>query len=78
MLLCRYNPQILLFARKASIVRKSFVEKMSGWIEALAKKEEDWDACRSVFEGHTDYVSAVVPSKANSGSIEIWHGRKRK
>ncbi|ORY10640.1 hypothetical protein BCR34DRAFT_566437 [Clohesyomyces aquaticus] len=33
---------------------------MLGWIKSLSKREDDWDACRSVLEGHTDYVSAVA------------------
>ncbi|KAF2738129.1 hypothetical protein EJ04DRAFT_429802 [Polyplosphaeria fusca] len=58
----------LIFAPEASIVRKTFVNEMPGWIKTLSKREDDWDACRSaatgscrsVLEGHTNQVSAVA------------------
>ncbi|KAF1950106.1 hypothetical protein CC80DRAFT_520100 [Byssothecium circinans] len=53
----------LIFALEASIVRRAFVDEMSGSIRALSKREDDWDACRSVLEGHTDWVSAVAFSR---------------
>lgn len=33
---------------------------MPGWIKLLSKREDDWDGCRSVLEGHTYYVKAVA------------------
>ncbi|KAF2686169.1 hypothetical protein K458DRAFT_416478 [Lentithecium fluviatile CBS 122367] len=50
----------LIFAPESSIVRKAFVDEMLGSIKLLSKREEDWDACRSVLEGHTSSVSAVA------------------
>ena len=50
----------LIFAPKASKTRKAFVNEMPGWIKALSKREDDWDACRSVLEGHTSSVNAVA------------------
>ncbi|KAF2467852.1 uncharacterized protein BDR25DRAFT_291261 [Lindgomyces ingoldianus] len=50
----------LIFAPESSIVRKGFVDEMLGSIKLLSKREEDWDACRSVLEGHTSSVTAVA------------------
>ncbi|OCK72831.1 hypothetical protein K432DRAFT_250612, partial [Lepidopterella palustris CBS 459.81] len=50
----------LIFAPEASIVRKAFVDEMPGWVKLLSKREDDWDACRSVLEGHTSWVNAVA------------------
>jgi hypothetical protein len=50
----------LIFAPEASIVRKAFVNEMPARITSLSKREDNWDACRSVLEGHTDGVLAVV------------------
>jgi WD40 repeat protein len=50
----------LLFAPERSIVRKTFVDQISWEVEMLSDREADWDACRSVLEGHTAYVSAMV------------------
>ncbi|KAF2632856.1 hypothetical protein BU25DRAFT_329647, partial [Macroventuria anomochaeta] len=53
----------LVFAPETSIVRKTFVNQAILAVEILSGREADWDACRSVLEGHSDYVEAVVVSR---------------
>ncbi|KAF2624116.1 hypothetical protein BU25DRAFT_348524 [Macroventuria anomochaeta] len=50
----------LVFSPETSIVRKTFVKQVPQAVEMLSDREGDWDACRSVLEGHSGWVTAVV------------------
>ncbi|KAF2840255.1 HET-domain-containing protein [Patellaria atrata CBS 101060] len=50
----------LIFAPEMSIIRKTFVKHIPGWLNRLSKMKDDWDACRSTLEGHTSSVNAVA------------------
>ncbi|KAF2679975.1 hypothetical protein K458DRAFT_434634 [Lentithecium fluviatile CBS 122367] len=69
-----------VFASEVSIIWKAFVDEMPGWVKGLLKREDDWDACRSVLEGHTDSVGAVafsldgqlVVSASYDNTVRAW------
>ncbi|KNG46890.1 putative WD-repeat protein [Stemphylium lycopersici] len=50
----------LLFSPEASLVKKEFIAQVPQVVEVLSGRDAEWDACRSVLEGHSDYVWAVV------------------
>ncbi|KAF2835297.1 HET-domain-containing protein [Patellaria atrata CBS 101060] len=52
----------LIFAPEISIIRKTFIEHIPGWITQLSKMKDDWDTCRNTLEGHTESVNAVALS----------------
>jgi hypothetical protein len=41
-------------------VRKVFIEQVSQAVKMFSGRDAEWDACRSVLEGHSEEVNAVV------------------
>ncbi|KAH7176198.1 hypothetical protein EDB81DRAFT_850169, partial [Dactylonectria macrodidyma] len=70
----------LVFAPSKSIVRRSFEDRIPIWLSFWPHVKEDWDACLSTLEGHSDSVlsvvfshdSKLVASASDDTTVRIW------
>ncbi|KAF1955654.1 hypothetical protein CC80DRAFT_549348 [Byssothecium circinans] len=70
----------LVFSPEASIVGKIFIRQVQQTVKMLSQREAEWDAYRSVLEGHSQRVNAVVfsldrqlvTSASNDCTVLVW------
>ncbi|KAG7427685.1 Vegetative incompatibility protein HET-E-1 [Fusarium oxysporum f. sp. raphani] len=71
----------LVFAPRKSVVRRLFEKQTPSWLSVRPQVKENWDACLSVMEGHSDSVQSVVfshdskmvASASLDKTIRIWN-----
>ncbi|KAG6979136.1 Vegetative incompatibility protein HET-E-1 [Fusarium oxysporum f. sp. conglutinans] len=71
----------LVFAPRKSVVRRLFEKQTPSWLSVRPQVKENWDACLSVMEGHSDSVQSVVfshdskmvASASDDKTIRIWN-----
>ncbi|KAK7587973.1 hypothetical protein V3481_010660 [Fusarium oxysporum f. sp. vasinfectum] len=71
----------LVFAPTNSIVRSTFKSKAPIWLSLQPHMDDNWDACLSTLEGHSDLVNSVVfshdsklvASASSDDTVRIWN-----
>jgi hypothetical protein len=61
-------------------VRKVFIEQVPQAVRVISGRDVEWDACQSVLEGHSSWVSAVVlspdrqlvASASGDSTVRVW------
>ena len=70
----------LIFAPKASIIRKTFQSCIPNWISRQPVVESDWNAVQQTLEGHGGWVTSVafshdsklLASASHDQTVKIW------